>query len=45
MGIISRIIVGGLAGWLAGLIVKGSGSGFFLNIVIGIVVPSLGGSS
>ena len=43
MGIISWIIVGGIAGWLAGLIVKGSGSGIFLNIVIGIVGAFIGG--
>lgn len=37
------ILIGLVAGWLAGLIVKGSGSGFFLNIVIGIVGSVLGG--
>jgi uncharacterized membrane protein YeaQ/YmgE (transglycosylase-associated protein family) len=31
------IIVGGVAGWLAGLIVKGYGFGIVWNIVIGIV--------
>lgn len=37
------IIIGAVAGWLAGLIVKGSGSGLLLNIVIGIVGSVLGG--
>ena len=37
------IIIGEVAGWLAGLIVKGSGSGFLLNIVIGIIGGVLGG--
>lgn len=37
------ILIGLVAGWLAGLIVKGSGSGFFLNIVIGVVGSVLGG--
>ena len=37
------ILIGLVAGWLAGLIVKGSGSGFLLNIVIGIVGSVLGG--
>ncbi len=37
------IIIGAVAGWLAGLIVKGSGSGFLLNIVIGIIGGVLGG--
>lgn len=43
MGILSWIIVGGIAGWLAGLITKGSGSGLFMNIVIGIVGAFIGG--
>lgn len=37
------VLIGLVAGWLAGLIVKGSGSGFLLNIVIGIVGSVLGG--
>ncbi|MCL2561355.1 MAG: GlsB/YeaQ/YmgE family stress response membrane protein [Rikenellaceae bacterium] len=37
------ILIGLVVGWLAGLIVKGSGSGFLLNIVIGIVGAILGG--
>ncbi|MGD9559638.1 MAG: GlsB/YeaQ/YmgE family stress response membrane protein [Oscillospiraceae bacterium] len=43
MGILSWIIVGGIAGWIAGLIMKGSGSGIFMNIVIGIVGAFVGG--
>lgn len=43
MGILSWIIVGGIAGWLAGLIMKGSGSGVFMNIIIGIVGAFIGG--
>ena len=31
------LIVGGVAGWLAGLIVKGYGFGLVWNIVVGIV--------
>jgi uncharacterized membrane protein YeaQ/YmgE (transglycosylase-associated protein family) len=37
MGIIVWLIVGAIAGWLAGLIVKGAGFGLIGNIVIGIV--------
>lgn len=37
------ILIGAAAGWIAGLIVKGSGSGFLLNIVIGIIGGVLGG--
>jgi len=37
------ILIGLVAGWLAGRIVKGSGSGFLLNIVIGVIGSVLGG--
>ncbi len=43
MGIISWIVIGGIAGWLAGLIMKGSGSGIVMNVIIGIVGAFLGG--
>jgi len=36
-GIIIALIVGGIGGWLAGVIVKGAGFGIIGNIVIGIV--------
>ena len=35
--IITWIIVGGIAGWLAGLLVQGGGFGLIGDIVIGIV--------
>ena len=34
-GIIASLIVGGIAGWLAGLIMKGQGLGILMNIVVG----------
>jgi uncharacterized membrane protein YeaQ/YmgE (transglycosylase-associated protein family) len=37
MGIIVWLIVGAVAGWLAGVIVKGYGFGLIGNIVVGIV--------
>jgi uncharacterized membrane protein YeaQ/YmgE (transglycosylase-associated protein family) len=37
MGIIAAIIIGGIAGWLAGKIVRGAGFGLIGNIVIGII--------
>jgi uncharacterized membrane protein YeaQ/YmgE (transglycosylase-associated protein family) len=37
IGWIGYIIIGGIAGWLAGKIVKGGGSGILMNIVIGVV--------
>jgi uncharacterized membrane protein YeaQ/YmgE (transglycosylase-associated protein family) len=35
--VIAWLIVGAVAGWLAGLIVKGGGFGLLGNIVIGII--------
>lgn len=37
MGLIYSLIIGGIAGLLAGVIRKGSGFGFFGNIVVGII--------
>lgn len=37
------LIVGGVAGWLAGLIVRGFGFGIIGNIVVGIVGAFLAG--
>jgi len=37
------ILIGALAGWLGGLIVKGSGSGFWVNVLLGIVGAIVGG--
>ena len=37
MGIIAALIIGGIAGWLAGLIVRGAGFGNLGNIVDGII--------
>lgn len=37
------ILIGLVVGWLASLIVKGSGSGFIVNIIIGILGGVLGG--
>ena len=50
MGIIAAIVIGAIAGWLAGLIVRGAGFGLIGNIVIGIlgalvaswILPQLG---
>ena len=43
VGWIGYIIIGGIAGWIASKIVKGSGSGVLMNIVIGIVGALIGG--
>jgi uncharacterized membrane protein YeaQ/YmgE (transglycosylase-associated protein family) len=36
-GLIIFLIVGGIAGWLAGLLMKGRGFGVVGNIVVGII--------
>ena len=42
-GLIIWLIVGGVAGWLAGVITKGKGYGCFGNVVVGIVGSIVGG--
>lgn len=43
MGILSWIILGGIAGWLGSLIVNKSGEGILRDIVLGIVGGLVGG--
>ncbi|MCL2323884.1 MAG: GlsB/YeaQ/YmgE family stress response membrane protein [Oscillospiraceae bacterium] len=43
MSIIIWIIFGGVVGWLANVVMKGSGIGIIGNIIIGIVGSFLGG--
>ncbi len=43
MGIIVTIIIGAIAGWLAGKIVEGYGFGLIGNIVVGVVGAVLAG--
>ena len=43
MGILSWIVVGFIAGWLAGLVVKGHGYGCIGDIVVGVIGALLGG--
>jgi uncharacterized membrane protein YeaQ/YmgE (transglycosylase-associated protein family) len=43
VGWIGYIIIGALAGWIAGKIVKGGGAGLLMNIVIGIIGALIGG--
>lgn len=43
MGIIITIIVGAIAGWLAGKIVEGYGFGLIGNVVVGIVGAVIAG--
>jgi uncharacterized membrane protein YeaQ/YmgE (transglycosylase-associated protein family) len=41
--ILAWIIVGGIAGWLASLVVEGGGMGVLADIIVGIVGAILGG--
>ena len=43
MSIIGWIILGMLAGWIAGKIVNNEGSGFIVNMILGIVGSVVGG--
>lgn len=43
MGLLTWIIVGVIVGWLAGIVIKGSGFGLIGNIVIGVIGALLGG--
>ena len=43
MNFLYIIIVGALAGWLAGIVWKGSGFGLIGNIITGIVGAMIGG--
>ena len=43
MGILSWIIVGLIAGWLAGLVVRGGGYGVIGDIIMGVVGALIGG--
>ena len=43
VSLISWLIIGAVAGWLAGLIVKGYGFGLVGNIVIGIIGAVIAG--
>lgn len=43
MGILTWIIVGLIAGWLAGLVMKGGGFGVIGDIILGIIGALVGG--
>lgn len=44
MGPFLSIIIGGVAGWLAGQIMKGEGYGVLMNILLGLVGGLIGGT-
>lgn len=43
MGILSWILVGLIAGWLADMVMKGRGSGILFSLILGVVGALLGG--
>jgi uncharacterized membrane protein YeaQ/YmgE (transglycosylase-associated protein family) len=43
MSIIWFLVIGLIAGWLAGMITKGRGFGIFINLVVGVLGALLGG--
>ncbi len=42
MSLILTLIIGGIAGWLAGKIMRGGGFGVLMNVVIGVVGSFVG---
>jgi uncharacterized membrane protein YeaQ/YmgE (transglycosylase-associated protein family) len=42
-GIIAWLVIGAVAGWLAGKIVEGAGFGLLVDIIVGIVGAFIGG--
>jgi uncharacterized membrane protein YeaQ/YmgE (transglycosylase-associated protein family) len=42
-GLIFWLIIGGVAGWLAGTLVRGGGFGLIADIVIGVIGAVVGG--
>ncbi|NIE84530.1 MULTISPECIES: GlsB/YeaQ/YmgE family stress response membrane protein [unclassified Burkholderia] len=42
-GLIMWLIIGAIAGWLAGLLVKGGGFGLIVDIIVGIIGAVIGG--
>ena len=42
-GLIAWIIIGVLAGWLTGKLMKGSGFGFWMDMIVGLIGALVGG--
>lgn len=42
-GILAWIIIGVIAGWITGKLMKGSGFGFLMDMVVGLVGALIGG--
>ena len=42
MGLFTSLIVGGIAGWLTGLLQRGKGYGLIGNIIVGVIGSAVG---
>ncbi len=42
-GLIAWIIIGLIAGWITGKLMRGSGYGFFMDMIVGLVGALVGG--
>jgi uncharacterized membrane protein YeaQ/YmgE (transglycosylase-associated protein family) len=42
-GLIAWIIIGALAGWITGKLMKGSGFGFIMDMIVGLIGALIGG--
>jgi uncharacterized membrane protein YeaQ/YmgE (transglycosylase-associated protein family) len=42
-GLIAWIIIGAVAGWITGKLMKGSGFGFFVDMLVGLAGALVGG--
>lgn len=43
MEVLALIVTGGIAGWIAAVLVRGAGYGLVINIVVGVIGGILGG--
>jgi uncharacterized membrane protein YeaQ/YmgE (transglycosylase-associated protein family) len=41
--LLTFLVIGALAGWLSGVLTKGSGFGFIGNVIVGVIGAFLGG--
>ena len=44
MELLGLVVSGALAGWIAGVLVRGAGYGVVINVVLGVIGGILGGS-
>jgi uncharacterized membrane protein YeaQ/YmgE (transglycosylase-associated protein family) len=44
MSLLMRILLGGIAGWLAGKFMRGDGYGIIVDIILGLIGGWIGGS-